>query len=252
MMAVAAMRTQSVAEVAEAAARRLVMAQHWEDSSFINLPLIFPGGGHVTVKIDRVQGGFRVSDNGFAFRELESIGAGRSFPRTAKSIVEPLEIEVNRRMIYVDVTEAQVVRAICDVAMSSWQVADRIYSRVSEEEESEIEDYLRERLAQVFGREKLKEEGSKVTGHSTSEWDVSAVIQLPDHLAVFHAVSSHANSVFKTSTAFHDIALLDNAPKLVAVIRSKRELGPRLDLLAQAGRVIEERQADDVYQRAAA
>ena len=69
---------------------------------------------------------------------------------------------------------------------------------------------------------------------------------------MFHAVSNHPNAVFKTSTAFHDLANLDNAPKLVAVVRDKAALGSRLALLAQAGRVIEGEQPDEVYLRAVA
>jgi hypothetical protein len=204
------------------------------------------------VKLDRIRDGIRVSDNGFAFRELESIGAERSFPLTAKSIADSNDLSVNRRVVFADVSEDQILRANCDVSMASWLIADRIYDRVGEQEEAEIEDYLRDRLVTVFGRGCLSD-NHKIKGHSTSEWDVSAVVELPDHVAVFHAVSAYANSIFKASTAFHDIALLEKPPSLVAVVRSKKALGPRLDLLAQAsGRVIEEAQADDVYKRAAA
>jgi hypothetical protein len=65
-------------------------------------------------------------------------------------------------------------------------------------------------------------------------------------------VGAHANSVYRTSAAFHDLAELPSPPRLVAVVKDKHALGPKLMLLSQAGRVIESGQSDDVYQRAAA
>jgi hypothetical protein len=252
-MAVAALQVVSVAEAADAAAAALVSVRHWGGSSFINLPLIYPSGSFVTVKLEQVgREAIRVSDNGFAYRELESIGVQRSFAKTANSIAEAESLEVNKRAIFVDVPHAQLSRAICDVAIASWQVADRIFSRAAEEDEAEIEDYLRQRLASVFGADHVNAEQAKIVGASTSEWEVSAVVELPNRVAVFHAVSNHSNSVFRTSTAFHDLAALDNPPSLTAVVRSKAALGPKLNLLAQAGNVIEEDQPNNVYLRAAA
>jgi hypothetical protein len=242
----------TIGTIADAVARGLVSVRRVGDSSFINLPLIYPSGSAVTVRLDRVAKGVRVSDNGFAYRELESFGAQRSFGKTATGIAETEAIEIGRRTVFVDVPIDEIERAICDVAAVSWQIADRIVGRLADEESADIEEYLRERLVSVFAANLKKPPEHKIVGASSNEWDVSAVIQLPGGTAVFHAVSNHPNAVFKTSTAFHDLANLDNAPKLVAVVRDKAALGSRLALLAQAGRVIEGEQPDDVYLRAVA
>jgi hypothetical protein len=134
--------------------------------------------------------------------------------------------------------------------MASWQIADRIYSRAADEDESEIQEYLKDRLSSIFGAEKVDLD-QKLIGPSMSEWELSAVVKMPDHLAVFHAVSNHGNSVFRTSAAFHDLALLEKPPTLTSVVRSKPALGPKFGILAQAGNVIEEEQADSVYLKAA-
>ena len=81
---------------------------------------------------------------------------------------------------------------------------------------------------------------------------MSAVVTAGEHKAVFHAVGDHANSVYRTNTAFHDLGALDDPPALVAVVNDRKALGPKLGLLAQAGHVIESEQPDDVYRRAAA
>jgi hypothetical protein len=250
-MSVLAEKRSLVAEAAEAAASELVSVRRVGGSNFINLPILYPDGSFVTVKLDQAAHGIRVSDNGFAFRELEAIGTSRSFAKTAMTIAETLNLEVDRRAVYVDVPPEQLVRAICDVGIASWQIADKVYARAAEEDEAEIEDYLRERLTKVFGSE-LKEPEHKIKGPSTTEWEVSAIVEHEGKLTVFHAVSNHANSVFRTSAAFHDLERLEKPPNLVSVVRSKSALGPRFAILAQAGKVIEEEQPDTVYLRAAA
>lgn len=250
-MTVTAFKTSEISAVADDAAHRLLSVHRWSDACFINLPLVFPGGGSVTVKLDQVRGGVRVSDGGFAFREIECIGCERSFPRTARGFAESRDLQVDRRTVFVDVPEDQVASAICDVAITSWQIVDRVFSWADEREEEEIADYLRERLVTVFGPQGVSDERT-IKGHSSSDWEVAAIVQMPDHLAAFAAVSPHANSIFRTSTAFHDIACLDNPPRLVSVVQSINDLGPKLDLLSQAGRVIEGTQPDEAYVKAAA
>ena len=71
----------------EIAVASLVSAEHWADSSFVRLPLVYPGGSLVTVKIDPLGANrYRVSDAGFGFREIEEIGAQRSYARVAGSV----------------------------------------------------------------------------------------------------------------------------------------------------------------------
>jgi hypothetical protein len=111
---------------------------------------------------------------------------------------------------------------------------------------------LYDRLVAIFGPSRVKPEGISLPGMSTNLWEVSAFVELGDHGAVFDAVSKHRNSIYRTATKFHDIAALDNPPRLIAVVHDKEELGVGLALLAQAGRVIEQDQANDVFLRAAA
>lgn len=235
----------------EAAMEDLIRVKRWGDKVFVNLPLIFPGGSLATVRVAPAPGGYRIDDGGFAFREIESIGAERSFNRTAAKIVERDDLGLNRRVIFVNATEDELGRAICDVALASHAIAEQIYRKAEEQEEGEIEDYLHERLVRIFGESKV-EESKSIKGSSTNPWDVSAILHVNSHTTVFQAVGAHANSVYRASTAFHDLADLPSPPRLVAVVKDKAALGPRLSLLSQAGRVIQSDQPDEVYMRAAA
>lgn len=217
----------------------------------MNLPILYPDGSSVTVRIDPLAKGIRVSDNGFAYREIEALGAERSFAKTANNIVEEIGVFTDKKAVYVEATAETLLRAIVDVASASWQIAAKVVKRVSEREEAEIEEQLTERLVSIFGFDHVNPD-KKLTGASSNEWEVSAVVSLNSHVAAFQAVGDSPVSIYKTSTAFHDLGSLERPPILISVVRSKKALGARLGLLSQAGRVIEEQQPDDVFRRAVA
>lgn len=244
--------TRKIDEIVEAAVKQLVSSHIHADAQYVNLPLLYPDGSHVTLKIVRAEGGYTISDNGFAYREAEAAGYERSFGKTASSIVEKRSVEANKRAIFTKASADDLFRAICDVGIASWETVDRIYGRIDEQQEIEIAEHLRDRLKEVFGPSHV-EEAQKIAGASKWEWDVSAIVRIDTHRAIFQGVGQHATSVYKASTAFRDIALLPKPPRLIAVVQSKKELGSKLDLLVQAeASVIEEEQADEVFVKAAA
>jgi hypothetical protein len=232
--------------------QQLMSARHWADASFVHLPLVYPSGSPVTVKVDLVSNDFfRISDNGFAYREIESVGAQRSFPRTADSVAADDGLSRDARCVFVGVPREQLSRGISDVATASWRIVDRIFSRIREENEDEIVEYLTERLFDIFGESVVDTEPTLI-GASTSPWELTAVVVSEGKRTAFQAVGGHANSIYRTNAAFDDLAALDDPPGLVAVVQNKRTLGPRLTLLARSGRVIESGQPDADYRRAAA
>lgn len=227
----------------------LVSFKAWGDASFVNLPMAYPSGSFVTIRLTHAPGGVRVSDSGFAYREIESFGAGRSFSKTAQSIAEEFDIMVGRRSVFADVPEHEVERAILDVSAASHAIANKIVSKVSSEAEATITDELHARLDRLFPQTTYD---GKVTGSSSTEWDVSAISQFDGESAVFQIVTNYPVSIFRTSTAFHDISALDRPPRLISVVKSKKELGKNYSILAQAGRVIEIDQPDTAFERAVA
>lgn len=228
----------------------LVRTRQVRGSLFCNLPLLYPDGSFVTVKIDPVAHRFRVSDAGFAYREVEDVDAARSFKRTAEKFAEEAGVEVGDREVFVLVSDNQLERAVCDVAEVSWRIADQICNRAFDEDETVLADELNARLVKIFGSSSVQNP-KIVLGASTTEWPVSAVVSFMGHAAIFQAVSNHAGSIYKASTAFRDLAILDPAPRLIAFVRDKKALGTKLALLAP-GKIIEESQADEILKRAAA
>lgn len=236
-------------ELTEAIVPTLVSYRSWGDASFINMPLAYPSGAFVTVRLMHVRDGVRVSDSGFAYREADSFGAGRSFSKTAQSIAEEYDIEVGKRSVFIDVPEHQVERAILDVSAASHAIASRIVSRIAGEAEATISEELHDRLGKLFSNTRYDE---SITGASSTEWEVSAISDHDGVAAVFQIVTNYPVSVFRTSTAFHDIAALENPPRLISVVASKKDMGKHYSILAQAGRVVEIGQSNETFIRAAA
>ena len=241
---------QTIQELSRGIAARLVSSHHWEDASLINLPLAYPSGAFVSVRLSPVRNGIRVSDAGFAYREVESFGLERSFSRTASSIAENFDVEIGKRSIFIDVPTEQVERAIFDVSAASRAVAERIISNADEVDVSNLAETLLIRLEHLFP--KTLEIEPKVIGKSSTEWKMTAVTHSGGHTTVFQAVTNYAASIYRTSTAFVDLAGREDAPSLVAVVPSKEEIGAKVAILAQVGRVIEIEDGDATYMRAAA
>lgn len=251
-MSSVAQRKMTPNEAVENAARELVSVRHWGDRSFVSLPLTAPDGGPATVRVTPIHGGFRVDDAEFAYQDLERIGLERSFAKTAGTAAVAFQVTVNKRMICVDVTAEQLERAISDVGAASWSIVSRVHERLAEIDEAEVEDVLRPRLEHIFGAPKVEAADAKIVGSSSNEWPVSAIVHNGGKTVVFQAVGEHANSVYRTSSAFHDLALLPDPPTLVSVVKDRSSLGAKLNILAQAGKVIQSDQSDEVYLRAAA
>jgi hypothetical protein len=238
-------------EAVERAAAELVRVSFWGQTSFINLPLIFPSGSQATVRVTGAGNTFGVDDGGFAYRELAAVGAERSFAKVAPRFAKFEGLEVGKRTVSVVVHEDGLVRAICDVGVASFAIASDVYERLADEGAAEIEDYLRERLESIFQGVRI-ESDEEIIGASTHPWRVSAALHTESGLIVFQAVGNHPYSVYKASTAFHDLGELPSPPRCVAVVKDLAAMGVNLNVLAQAGRVIQGDQPDAVYVDAAA
>ncbi|MDP3410927.1 hypothetical protein [Bosea sp. (in: a-proteobacteria)] len=234
----------------QSAVRDLVRLRNRNGIFYVSLPLVCHEGSSVTVRVDQTSFGFRVSDAGFAFREVEDMGAGKVFTKTAKRFAEALDVHIADRILFTDVTREELERGIMDVGLASWRTIERIAEHAFDDDEGTLSSELTTRLTALFGEPNVKPEPD-VLGQSTTSWPMTAVVTQHGHSTVFQAVSAHPHSINKAATAFHDISRLDSAPKIVAFVRSKAALGTKLTLLAPA-RVIEAGQDDGVLERASA
>lgn len=235
----------------KSAAAELVSVRHIRGASFVSLPLIGPDGSSVTVRVVADMFGFRVDDAGATHRDLKRLGLHRSFHKTATAVIGEDDVSIEDEAIVSYAKAADLALAIGDVGCVAWETTRRIYARLDDAGEEEMAESLRLRLAAIFGSS--LDDKQQINGLSTTLWKVSAILEVDGHLAVFQAVTDNANSVYRASAAFHDLASLPKPPSLVAVVKNKAALGPKLAILSQTdARIIEEGQSDDHYKRAAA
>jgi hypothetical protein len=129
---------RTVQAATDSVVKSLLQARHWEDCSFINLPISYPGGGDVTIKVTLNRSGFRVSDNGFAFREAEAYGLNEEkFSYVLSKIVAGTDLNKSQRTIYLDTDFSTLYGAICEVASASWRAAERIASNNEDDDEDD-------------------------------------------------------------------------------------------------------------------
>ncbi|NBC31446.1 MAG: hypothetical protein GVY13_02095 [Alphaproteobacteria bacterium] len=118
--------------IVDSVVRDLVSVRHRAGSRWVTLPLLYPDGSSVTVRIEAAGEQIRVSDDGFAYRITESIGEECAFAAAAAQVARRWLVRCDQTIIYIDVPPDTLFRAICDVAIASWQVAENVCSAVDE------------------------------------------------------------------------------------------------------------------------
>lgn len=239
----------NIYEAVQRAISEMVGVRAWGPTAYVRMPLFYPNGTQISVKVEPGPLGFRVSDGGITYRELEQIGAETLFNRNAKTFAAEIDAVIFKRAIMLDVTEEELGSAIADIADATARIAHKVIANEQGRNEAEIADHLYERLKLVFGTGQVEKDVS-IPGPSTKVWDVDAVVQIEGNIALFQAVTKHYASVYSTSAMFHDLALKNHPPVSTSVVRNKPELGAWFNILAQAGNVIEESAANEVYESA--
>jgi hypothetical protein len=242
---------RSAPSAVERAMAQLVRIEQDGGTARVQLPLFYPSGASVAVSVERVKRGYVVSDNGLAYREIEMVGAERSFARTARGATDRFGVEARPKTIFVATPVEGLATAIADVAGASAWLAQTVIDGIADHHQNKIAEHLYGRLVHIFGQAKV-EPKARIVGASTNDWEVTSLVHLGGRDAIFDVVSNHHASVFSTATKFHDLALLSHPPVTIAVIQDKKAMGAYYGILAQAGHVIQDNEPDSVIVRATA
>ncbi len=238
-------------EVVDGVARALADVRHAQDASFLTLPVIYPSGSLVVIRIDpHHDGRFLVSDMGMGFEEADLMGAGRLFAHSAPAVAVRAGVHFDCRRFSLGVCREQLVGAVSVIAACSQEAVQLATFRLDEKKKVDAADRLCERLFRLFTPAKV-ERGAIVVGASNTPWTVTALVRADGHKAVYEPVSDHPNSVAFALTKFFDLNQLEHPPARIAVVRSKEQLGTRLALIATAASVVEEAVSDQTLERLA-
>ena len=238
-------------QVVDGVARALAEVRHERDASFISVPVMFPSGSLLVIRIDHHHDDrFLVSDMGLGFQEADLSGAGRVFAHSAPAVAVRAGVHFDRQIFSIGVRREQLVGAVSVIAACSQEAVQLAAFRLDEKKKADAADFLYNRLVKVFTPAKVARD-AEILGASTTPWHVTALVTTDGHKAVYEPVSDHANSVASALTKFIDLAQLDRSPARIAVVRSKEALGTRLSLIATAAKVVEEGVSDQILERLA-
>lgn len=237
--------------IVDEVARGLVTTEHFGAGSLIRTPVNYPSGASVVVEITQQKDRFFVCDMGAGHQEAEMIGASALFSKSASTIAQNYGIRFDNQAFFVaeasrdQLAGAATIVANCSVeavAMAAFKTAERKY-----EEQS---DKLYQKLISIFDKREVIS-NTNFTGSSAHSWPVSAIVTRGASVAIFEPVSKNHMSVVNTTAKFHDFARLENPPIRISVVPRKIDMGDYINILSQAGSIIEFDVAKDAYERVA-
>lgn len=232
-------------------AKQLVSTEHRQGMSFVSVPLTYPSGAGVVVRVADAYPDFFVSDYGVGFEEAEMMGGSTIFSRQAPNIAKNSGVGYDQRAFFVmKASRDQLPGAIVAVANCSLEAVTMTAFKLAEKKHAEDAEFLYNKLVSVFDKSAVARD-VPILGHSNTEWHVSTFVKRSGRSAIFEPVSKHHTSVFAAATKFHDISLNKNAPRLVSVVKSKADFDTYLGILSQSSSVIETGASSDVFRRIA-
>ena len=217
----------------------LVSTSTWGSSYLISVPLVYPSGTNVGVKVTFSKGLYVVSDIAMGFREAESWEAQRSFGSHAGRIKDEVGVEyTSEHEFRLVVKEHQLSSAIRRVAYASHRAAVKAFHTLPEVGEQEIAVELFQRLRDTFGVENVAGE-LKMAGASNIEWPFAAQLLQGKRRILFDVVSPRWASVVAAKSKFSDVRHLGPNTLPVAVVEDIDAMGKWLPLISQEAEVIE-------------
>ena len=237
----------------EVAAQQLVTMDHRDSVSYIKVPLIFPSGSTVVVRVADAHPHFFISDHGAGHEEADMMGAATIYTRYGRSVADRAGISFDHYAFFMmKASRDQLPGAIVTVANCALETVTIAVYKLDERKRQNDADALYKRLLRVFQPRRVGvAKDATVTGRSNTKWHISALVEGAPRKTLFEPVSNHHASIFAASTKFHDIAGVDQPPGRVAVVHKKAELDTYLTVLAQNANVIESGVSDDTIARLA-
>src|ERR1700730_15333242 len=94
-------RTKKFSELIENVARQLVATEHDLGGAFIRMPLLYPSGSTVVVRVAQGDGRYFVSDYGLGHQEAGLQGAAPLFMRHARPIADAAAVGFDNQAFFI-------------------------------------------------------------------------------------------------------------------------------------------------------
>lgn len=226
-------------------ASQLCSVEHLAAGAFVRVPLLYPSGSYVVVRVQQEQRAFLVSDYGLGYQEAELIGASSTYVRLGRVIADNAGVGFDHHAFFVlNASAEQLASAIATIGSCSLEAVALAAHRAAERKAAADAERLYDRLLNIFPARSVTKDAS-IVGESNTDWHVATVVKpVRGRPTIFETVTAHRNSVSAATTKFLDISRLVKPPHRVAVVHSKREMGTLLGVLSDVASVIEESAPD--------
>ncbi len=240
-------------QIATEIGRGLASTEIFGGRAYIRTPMLLPSGSSLVIVVEQENAErFRITDLGQGHDEAETLGFGRMYRRQAEEVARLQGLVATHGTLWLsDLGRDELLGATMALASGVLRAVERAIVRAGDRRPQNAADRLLTRLHRLFPNRQVRGD-VEVRGVSTHAWQVDAAVETERGLALFDVVSPAPVSVAFAVAKFHDIALLENAPARIVVVRRKDAFGDLLPVVAQAAKVVQEDASDETYERLAA
>lgn len=220
MVTVANLKSPSpLSAIADEAARALISVRPGPGADArVMLPVLYPSGSFVTLRIGGGPREFVITDDGSAAQEADMAGATEFFHRAAKEVAERTGVKFDGNALFeIEAPADNLPGFMAIVADASRRAAQLVAERHAERLDRRLKVGLAARLKEVFG-EALIDVRPQVSGASTHAWPFDAAARLAGRTLLFAAVTPSAVSVSSAYLKLDDVKRLGDGPRTVAVL----------------------------------
>lgn len=247
------LREKDLAAIAKDVAEKLTYAFKGRDGVFISLPLLYSSGSAVVINISfGPDDEFVISDMGGGYQEAAKTGANHHYARAANAIAERSGVRSDGKRIWDVVYFDQLVPAVTVIGNCSLEACALAEQRNVDRGKVLVAEHFYTRLWTTVKRtDPMADVARDVTvrGNSSSQWEFDVGVTAQGRKSLFEIVSANAQAVAFATTKCSDVGRLADAPKLFAVVESKKAMGNRLGWLLPVATVIEGHEPDQTLLR---
>ena len=237
--------------IADEVARGLAYAKTVGGDVYVQTPVTSPTGRNVGVKLLGGPLEFTITDDGFAMREAELMGAEDICRREARHIAREFEISFNDWELFE--TKASLGQLVGLTALVANAVSTTLINtcyKFAERFDARRKEELAVRLSRIFGDKNVVKDAPY---HGVAKaWSFDAKVELPSGRAgLFSTVTPSPVSVAFAYSKLDDVSRTEQPPFLAAVLSGDLEAGDKALLSRAARKLYLVTDSDDDFRRAA-
>lgn len=204
-------------------ARDLIGTGIENGDGLIVLPQLYPGGSPVVVRVRRDENLYFVTDQGIGYQAAEHMGGQLSYGKIAPIMAKLHGVEYDGQTMFAAKTSREwLANAVMFTGSASRKAVELTAERITDERDRSVKIKFQERIREIFSSRASFD--VEYRGQSTKEHRFAAMVQGPDHTALFDIVSPHHVSINSTIVKFQDVARLDNSPRGIAVLSNQPKM----------------------------